>query len=386
MSDDIEKEIKGEVPSEKKEGGFEVMTPEEVEKTESGWQETQQKLKKEGHEKDIQFFEENKEKISPPLEPGVLDRAKEGLGEKWGIEEERKEEKYSPETRMAEVEHKIEKIKAWAEQSGLKENEDFLVIKSIGDLEEDKENIAPHERYMFFMAVHEKHYKEFRDYILGQYKKERKEENPESDVKIDYSWGGRFFVYNDGLSGLDTAPASHIENIEDIEKTVVHTHHKEFKESFRKKTGFEFPSAETLNPILKDISGEGLVSYEKAMDKLEEMEKLGTLPDEGYGLKNGLKYATMILEDAKRGKEVIDLPETIHGEMSYKTRHYNDLTYNADYLVDLDRVSKITNVRFSDKARIDKIFERWGFNRKKMEDVCRDFAEHLMDRRLKESK
>lgn len=93
MVNDIEKEIKEEIPSEEKEGGFEIMSPEEVERAEAGWEGKQEELKKEGYEKDLQFLEENKERISPPLEPGVLERAKESLDEKWGIEKGAEEAK-----------------------------------------------------------------------------------------------------------------------------------------------------------------------------------------------------------------------------------------------------------------------------------------------------
>lgn len=289
------------------------------------------------------------------------------------------EDKYSPEAIRREISYKAEKIRAWAEQMGLEDGKDFLMVEDIKEVEQNEEEIAPHEGKALYVAIHENHYQQFRDYFLGQYKEERKEENPRGDAKLDYSWGGRFAVGWDGVP-IDTVPASDIENL------TVPTRHEEFRQFFYSKTGLEFPSAETLNPILEEMSKKGLNRYKEALKELEKMKEAETLPNDGYGLIDTLQHSIMILEDAKEGEAVVDLPESLHGEMPAKMRHYADLTYNAEDLRELGRVAEITGIEIPDDTRTDKIFESFGFNRENMEEICHDFSDHVLAKReLEES-
>ena len=281
--------------------------------------------------------------------------------------------KYSPEAISEDVRVKAEKIRNWAQRVGLSEGKDFQIVENIADVATDAESIAPHEMKQFFVVVQEDSYRKFKEYILGEYSAERKAENPDNKYggpKLDYSWGGRFLVGWDGVP-FDTVAATTIDN------PSVPTHNEEFKAFFKQKTGFDFPTSETLNPILSDMSEKGLSTYKNALERLKTLRDNKTLPGDGYGLIDAMEHIIMILEDARNGEAVSDLPETIQGEMPAKMRHYADLTYNAEDIKNLDRVTEITDVALPDELRIDKIFARYGFDRQRMEDICRDFSEYI---------
>ncbi len=287
------------------------------------------------------------------------------------------EQKYSPEAIREDIKLKAEKIRAWAEQTELAEGKDFLVIESIADVEIDTDAIAPHELKQFFVLVQEVHYRKFKDYILGQYTEERKKENPTNKYgapKLDYSWGGRFMVGWDGVP-FDTVATSSIEHM------TVPTHHEEFKTFFKQKAGFDFPTSETLNPILQEMSKKGLDTYKLALTSLKELREQNTLPDDGYGLIDAMEHMIMILEDAKTGEALIDLPEVLDDKMPAKMRHYADLTYNAEDVRDFERVREITGITIPDEVRLDMVFNRYGFDRARMESICRDFSDYILLKR-----
>ena len=158
------------------------------------------------------------------------------------------------------------------------------------------------------------------------------------------------------------------------------THHNEFKEFFKQKAGFDFPTSEILNPILKEMSEKGLDSYNSALEKLKSIKQQNKLPEDGYGLIDELERDILILNDAKNGDAVIDLPEVLTN-MPPKMRHYADLTYNAEDIRNLDRVMEITGISISQEARIDKIFDRYGFDRKKMDQICKEFSEYIYEKK-----
>ena len=214
-----------------------------------------------------------------------------------------KDSKYTPEDIRNDVEHKIDKIRKWAHETGLVEGKDFIIIKNISDVESDTKSIAPHEMNGFFVGIGEAHYKEFKDYILGQYAQERRIEDPkikDGGPKLDFSWGGRFLV------GWDGVPFDTVAILDD--GSGGRTHHEEFKAFFKTKAGFDFPTSEALNPLLKKMS-EGLGVYEATLKKLESLRNGNALPDDGYGLINDVALAIMILKDArercKRWKGII---------------------------------------------------------------------------------
>ena len=328
-----------------------------------------------------EFTQPNKEPITPIHEEGSVVEIK---GNELPIEVapektiDEKERKYSPEAIREEIRLKAEKIRSWAREAGLTEKKDFLVIESITDIETDTESIAPHEFKQFFVGIHEDHYEQFTEYILGQYSNERRKENPDNKYggpKLDYSWGGRYAVGWDGVP-FDTVAISDFENL------TVPTHQEEFERFFKQKAAFDFPTSTILNPILREMSVDGLEIYKSALQQLKALRDQKTLPDDGYGLIDAMEHAVMILEDAKDGEAVIDLPVFLKGEMPAKMRHYADLTYNAEDIKNLDRVTEITGIPIPNGARIDKIFERrFNFDRQQIESICKDFSRYLIIKR-----
>lgn len=284
-----------------------------------------------------------------------------------------KQDKYSLEARQEQITKQATMIREWAEEQGLKEGKDFLIIKDIKDVVGKDGDVVPHETKAFYMAIHEDQYRKFRDYFISQYKDEMKAKDPENNARLDYSWGGRFLVGWAGVS-CDTVAASDIENL------TIPTHHEEFKDFFKTKIGFDFPSAETLNPILKKMSEKGLTDYKRALKKLNELKDNG-LPDDGYGLIDSVIHAIELLKKAQKEKAVEELPEEIRGTMPIEMRTYADLTYNIEDIANFDRVKEITGVEIPDSARIDKIFDQFNFDRNKMEQICKDFSEYLMTKR-----
>ena len=281
--------------------------------------------------------------------------------------------KYSPEAIRQDIKIRAEKIRGWSKQMGLVEGKDLLIVESVEDIVTDVETIAPHERKEFFVIVKEEHYRTFKKYIVGQYTEERKRENPANKSvapTLDYSWGGRFAVINDN-GFIDTAAASSIEHMS------APTHHEEFKAFFKQRTGFDFPTSEILNPMLQEMSARGLGVYNEALEKLKALREQNALPGDGYGLIDAMEHMVMILEDAKTGEAVIDLPEVLESVMPAKMRHYADLTYNAEDVKDLGRVTEITGIVMPDEIRLDKIFDQYGFDRTKMESICRDFSDYI---------
>jgi len=277
-----------------------------------------------------------------------------------------------------EIKFKIDKIKKWAAQAGYIEGKDFIIIESISDVETDETKIARHEKKQFAMGISEQNYKKFKDYFTGQYRTERMEENPGSWTvpKLYYSWGGRFAVGGDGATFFDTAMLS------SNEKMAAPTHHQEFKDFFKQKTGAEFPSAEKLNGVLREISEKALSLYEEAENKVTELEKAEEISGQrNYnlsGLRDGLNHMVASLRAARDGQAVVDFPEIIKDKMPQEMRRFADYTYNIDDLIDLDRVAQVTGVKIPDEQRIDKIFERFGLSdRKKMEEICKDFSDYI---------
>ena len=285
-----------------------------------------------------------------------------------------KEDNYGPEAIKKEIELKIEKIRSWAKQAGLIEGKDLVLFGSITNIETDIKSIAPHELRQFFVLVKDDQYKKFKDYILGQYSEERKKENPNNEFggpKLDYSWGGRFAVGWDGLTFFDTGALSSVENMS------APTHHEEFKKFLKQKAGFDLPTSEVLNPILKEMSEKGLITHKLALEKLKSLRDEGSFPEDGYPLIDEMERAVLILNDAKNGEAVVDLPEVLTKGMPAKIRHYADLTYNAEDIKNLDRVSEITGITIPEESRIDKIFDRFDFDRNKMETICKDFSDYI---------
>ncbi len=278
-------------------------------------------------------------------------------------------DKYSPEAIRKEITHEADRIRDWASEQGFREGEDFIVIEDIRDAVPKGEKIAPHEQKAFYMGIHDSRYGAFRDYFTGEYEKGRQQENPNARVKLNYSWGGRFLVDSDTVP-CDTAPVTN------LKERRVETKHAEFRQFFKEKIGKDFPTAEQLNPILEEISTKGLTYYQEVRDKIIKMDEEGTLPENAYrGMLDDIKHRIMVLENAKQGPAFIELPEVLEGKMDPKIRHYNDFTYNADDMHNLDRAMEVTGIVIPEELRTDKILERLGIDRSQMDDLCRQFSE-----------
>jgi hypothetical protein len=284
-------------------------------------------------------------------------------------------DKYGPEAIREQIKDQARLIRAWAAEQGFEEGKDFKVIESIRNVLGDAASVAPQELKEFYVLIHEDNYLQFKDYFTGRYNDEMKKIDPKNNVGLYYSWGGRFLVGWAGVS-VETAPAS------SIEKMTASTHHAEFKKFFLEKYGFEFPTADILNIQLKEMSEKGLDKYQEALAKLRELKDSETLPDDGYGLVDGMVHAIDLLEQSKIGNAVQELPEELQGAMPREMRTYGDLTYNASSIVDLDRVSEITGINIPDEVRIDRIFEHLGFDRNRMQEVCKSFSDYLVAKKI----
>jgi hypothetical protein len=283
-------------------------------------------------------------------------------------------DKYGPEAIKEQIKDQAELIHTWAAENGLENGKDYRIIESIEEVIGEGASVAPHEHKQFFVIIHEDKYRQFKDYFTDKYRDEMKQRDPKNDARLAYSWGGRFLV---GWAGVpfDTVAVSNIDTM------TTPTHHEEFKKFFRDKTGFDFPTAETLNPQLKEMSKKGLSTYQEALFKLREMKEAQSFPPDGYGLIDSMVHAVELLEQASSTNAVEELPEVLQCTMPREMRTYADLTYNAEAIANLDRVREITGISIPDETRIDKIFERFGFNRNRMEEICKDFSDYIMTKK-----
>jgi hypothetical protein len=284
------------------------------------------------------------------------------------------EDPNDPETGIDQIKNQVDLIRSWASEHGLIDGKDFKVIESIRDIVGKNGSVAPHELKQFFVIIHEDKYSKFRDYFTSDYRDKMKSLDPKNDARLLYSWGGRFLV---GWAGVpfDTVAASSIENL------TIPTHHEEFKKYFREKTGFDFPAAKGLNSQLREMAKKSLPTYQKALANLREMEQSESLEtSEDYGLPDAMVHAIEILEQAKTGNAVEELPEILQGNMPRTMRSYADLTYNAATTIDLDRVAVLTGVYFPQDSRVDRIFEPLGLDRSRMKEICKDFADYRMQK------
>ena len=295
---------------------------------------------------------------------------------------------YTPDGIKADVENKCKIIREWAKENGFVEGEDFVVIASITDVESSK-TIAPHELKSFAVIFHENIYDKFKDFVLSKEYRSKREKHlgAKSSPKLDYSWAGRFLVGWDGVP-FDTASVLSFGNkkgekfnVRQLQNVRAATHHGLFKDFFRERVGHEFPDINALNALLARIARDGLGEYKGALAKLNDMRNKETIPTDGYGLINSLIHKVMILENALSGDALDELDDVIVGPMPPKMRHYADLTYNVDDMKgELDRVTEITGVQFSDRIRVDKLFDEVfheKFDPRRMEELCADFREWL---------
>lgn len=284
---------------------------------------------------------------------------------------------YGPEAIRREVEHKSKTIRQWAKESGLEEGKDFFLIGNISDVVDNVNEVQPHETKGFFVGVLEAHYPSFRDYILGKYKDERKRENPKGEVRLDYSWGGRFAVGWDGVP-FDTV------SVQSVKDMTARTRHQEFCVFFKEQTGFDFPTAETLNRLIREIAEQSLPAYNSMLEKLIELKNNKHLPDDGYRLTDLVTHNVNSLTRSLKGDAVHEFPETIEGVMPVEMRAYADFTYNAEDMDGLSRAMQITGVTVPEDQRLDRIFERlYGWDSKKMEDICRRFSQRVFPEKSK---
>ena len=289
-------------------------------------------------------------------------------------------DKYSPEHRREVIHKMAEKIRKWAEDKGFVEGRDYMIVEDMYGHVKDKESQVPHDKDFkrFAMGIQEDGYLQFRDFFTTEFQQERQREDPDAKIWLDYSWGGRFMVAGGGVP-LDTVPMT------DVAKGIVPTHHNEFRQFFKEKAGFDFPTASELNSRLREISERWASQYEEAYKKLTEMANTHELPDDIYGLIDALGMAVKILEKSKNGDGLIDLPETIQGEMPAEMMRYADLTYNAEYINNLDKAFKLVGIEIPDEAKIDKLvenaFSQKGFNKSQIDGLCKDLPAYVKVRK-----
>lgn len=280
---------------------------------------------------------------------------------------------YGSEVRSGQAERQSELIDEWAERQGFLRDSDYLIIKPQNLTEVlNPEETLPHEQKAMYMAISEDKYDLFRDFFIMQYR-DTLETSNQGQAELGYSWGGRFYIKNAGLV-VDTVPAT----ITETGQLVVSPRHSEFKQFFQNETGAEFPSVEKINEKLRQIATRLQESnpYQEAYDKLKVMREDDTLPDEGYGQLDNLERALKFINDAENNIDVEELPDTFSGNLPEAVRHYNDITYNSDTLIDIDKIMQITGVGFPDEIRIDKVMAEQGFSGK-MEDICKKFSEKI---------
>jgi hypothetical protein len=278
------------------------------------------------------------------------------------VEKADKEEKWSQEESLQRMQEDIELkrrlITEWAEREGL------VVGKDIKLISEEK---PPHkvDEGRLFAVVLDKHYVAFQRFIESEYVSQIRAKKKDADIRLNYSWAGRFCVEEKNGAPIDTGAASSIEKME------APSHQQEFEEYFKETQGFEFPKAVTINAMLRDIATKALSTYREALKGVEEKK--------AWEVKGRLKWMIELLEDSLSGNPCEDLPEIMTDEMPNEQRIYADLTYNTDDLPDLGKVQEITGVDFPDNIRVDKIMDNLSGGsfdgRAKMDNVCRDFNE-----------
>ncbi len=293
------------------------------------------------------------------------------------------ENKYGREARLEEIKQQANFIRNWAESQNFKEGRDYIIIEDVEKYAEKEEvESVPHDIKRFAMGIHVDKVRQFRDFFVGEYDRKMKEIDPNNNTALNYSWGGRFCVTDAGVP-CDTVIIS------DMETKKVETHHKEFKSFFKEKTGFDFPSGETLNTILKKIAEEGLSIYENVLADLEKKDADKTLPDNAYGLKDKIYHCIEILKRASKENQnaVTEMSETY--TPSAEVHSYNDLTYNIEDMPDLDQIKEITGIEIPKEMQLDKIFEQpeiiggaqMHFEKNKMDSICKEFSEYLINKR-----
>ena len=303
-------------------------------------------------------------------------------------------------------------IKEWAKSQNppLEEGKDFMLIFSFADAVREGESIAPHELGNLYLGFKKENFHKFTDFFVKEYPKkmeEREMREPwSSGVKLNYSWGGRYLIHGEGGVAIDSAP------VETIDPNLCKPEHSKFKDFFKEKYGFELPTADKLNEIVVEMSNH-LDWYQQTLQELKTKQSESKDPWEYDSPIMQLEYAVIILRDAKILKiakedletaERLDSKEAISksqglvdrytikelpDEFSYfgdKTRHYNDLTYNADDLADLEKVKTLLGSKIDlpkkKGARIDRIYEDYyDFDRKNFETACHEFSEKLFPRK-----
>lgn len=295
------------------------------------------------------------------------------------MREQNLDRKYDNRERVEEAGLQARLIRSWAETKNLKEGQDYRIIE---DLEAYIKGInakyEEHDIKRYAMAIQEDKLFLFRDFFNGKFAETMNQINSKNNARLNYSWGGRFCVCDAGLP-CDTVIVS------DMERMAVKTHHQEFKEFFKTKTGFEFPSGEKMNEILFEVSVKALPIYKEALEILKQKDTDGVLPDEAYGFKDAVNHTVNLLERALDPDDIAVKELGEFYDSSTEMNTYNDLTYNIDDLKDFSLIREYTGLDLPDNLRIDKIFENYinvGENKKEfknsdMENICKEFSDQL---------
>lgn len=324
-------------------------------------------------------------------------------------------------------------ITEWATKRGYKYGEDFGFF-NIQEASDKGEDLAPQELGNMYMGFREELTDSFRDYFETRYQSDMETTRTkyltngappnfmfswEPQVKLNYSWAGRFLVVGARGLAIDTAPLLKVEKTDVADEQnkpqvtgEVRTRHGEFKQFFKDNTGFDFPTPNELDRTLEKMTKpeyirwytETINQLQPIVDKVKrgEYDGLANVDEEVYQAEayiNSLKYILIILQGAKRNPGLEELPERTT-YMRDKVRHFNDLTYNLDDFPDLDRVARLAGVEaLPDEGRIDKMYDLIlesrreadtsvpeHFDRKKLEEICRDFSEKIYPREIEKKK
>ncbi|MBT7703537.1 hypothetical protein HN748_04840 [Candidatus Peregrinibacteria bacterium] len=291
-----------------------------------------------------------------------------------------------------EVAHKMEIFRQWFDSKGWRQGEDYVMFDKI--ISDDGTIVRDFRKTdgRFALAVKGDKYSEFIEYIQGEFSNRARSENPDTKIDVRYSWGGRIFFADDSVAfdsvmfsdggdfkGMTESKDGAIP-MDAIPSMQAPTYHKEYMDFFRDRMGFELPTAEVLITGLQKIAEEGLADYEKAFEKISDVEKGRELTEDEYQIKMALIRYIALLKGVETPK---DLPPNA-ADMDSGAELYCDLTYNIYTEPSLDRIEATMGVRIPDRLRVDKIFDIFSgrkFDRDSVAKLNEDFAKYLSARK-----
>lgn len=318
-------------------------------------------LAEENLEEKIAELEEKRERLKKEIEnyegpryEDELERSKQVKEEQSEIEEIKESyDEYREVDRKLislDLEKKKEKLREYAKKEGLSEDECMIFQK--------EEAEKPWETDELMIAIDADYYSKVIEWL---------EDTP--DTEIDYSCGGRMAAY-------DKTPHSGFRDFTFFERNeegerIVRFRHDEFKQ-FVEKHEYEVP-VPTPEEIQKKIDNIDTSAYERTLEdikkELAETEDGERVEELAY-LKEQLEKALIFIDiGVERMKEEYNLEK--NEGMTDKETNYADIVYNADTFL----ASEEWPESIPPEDRLD-----FGIDQKKMEKLCREFGQELIDR------